>query len=314
MSKLYVKLNPVVNGEKDTGTTIYPFVNANVMDSENATNGQVLTADGNGGSSWQTLENGEMPIVTRNVEIESTDWVSDGITGYSYSADIEVQGATEYDTSIVTFDPADADSGDFASICDTTEDTVTIYSKTARNVTIPLILTVKTDTAPTPPPIVTDPAILYETGTQTVKMAWSELESGDYLSFSNGTLNGGSNRQQLDGDLVISSGVTSIGFSAFDGCSSLTSITIPNSIVSILAYAFYGCSSLTSVTIPSSVTRLGSYAFTSCSGLTSLIINADYNNETNSNTLTSGQNYGYDQYPNIIYSDGYYDVNWDKVT
>ena len=66
--------------------------------------------------------------------------------------------------------------------------------------------------------------------------------------------------------------VTSIGESAFSGCSGLTSITIPSGVTSIGKYAFSNCSGLTSITIPSSVTSIGGGAFSSCSGLTSITI------------------------------------------
>ena len=66
--------------------------------------------------------------------------------------------------------------------------------------------------------------------------------------------------------------VTSIGDYAFRDCSSLTSVTIPNSVTSIGHSAFYECSSLTSVTIGNSVTSIGEEAFYGCSSLTSVAI------------------------------------------
>ena len=66
--------------------------------------------------------------------------------------------------------------------------------------------------------------------------------------------------------------VTSIGVEVFSGCSSLTSIKIPEGVTSIKSSAFLGCSSLTSIDIPESLTSIGSYAFEGCSSLTSINI------------------------------------------
>ena len=72
--------------------------------------------------------------------------------------------------------------------------------------------------------------------------------------------------------ITLPSGVTSIGDSAFSGCIGLTSITLPSGVTKIGNYAFEGCSGLTSLTLPSGVTKIGNYAFSSCRGLTSLTL------------------------------------------
>ena len=68
--------------------------------------------------------------------------------------------------------------------------------------------------------------------------------------------------------------VTAIGNYAFIVCTSLTSVTIPNSITSIGQGAFFGCSGLTSISIPNSVTSIGAEAFRSCSFVSVTIPNS----------------------------------------
>ena len=65
--------------------------------------------------------------------------------------------------------------------------------------------------------------------------------------------------------------VTSIGYMAFNWCSSLMSVTMPNSVTSIGEGVFMN-SSITGIMIPSSVTSIGPHAFDGCSGLTSVTI------------------------------------------
>ncbi|MDD7292972.1 MAG: leucine-rich repeat domain-containing protein [Clostridiaceae bacterium] len=81
----------------------------------------------------------------------------------------------------------------------------------------------------------------------------------------------------ISGDVVIPDTlggypVTRIGSDAFNGCTGLTSVIIPDSVTNIGNYAFYRCTGLTSITIPDSVTSIGKDAFLGCTGLTSVTI------------------------------------------
>ena len=70
--------------------------------------------------------------------------------------------------------------------------------------------------------------------------------------------------------------VASLDASCFEGCSGLTSITIPSSVTSLGERCFSDCSGLTSITIPSSVTSLGGACFGRCLNLESVYFEGKY--------------------------------------
>ena len=86
---------------------------------------------------------------------------------------------------------------------------------------------------------------------------------------------------KVSGDLILPSNpkdgntkfnLIEIGEQAFNWCTGLTSIVIPNSVQTIGYRAFYNCSGLPSIVIPNSVSTIGNGAFAYCSGLTSVDI------------------------------------------
>ena len=72
--------------------------------------------------------------------------------------------------------------------------------------------------------------------------------------------------------IVIPDSVISIGGSTFSGCTSLAEIVIPDSVTSIGGYAFSYCTSLTEIVIPDSVTTIGESAFSGCASLAEIVV------------------------------------------
>ena len=120
----------------------------------------------------------------------------------------------------------------------------------------------------------------------------------------------------------IPNSVTTIGNNAFSSCSGLISCTIGSGVTSIGGSAFDSCTNLTSITIGSGVTSIGNSAFYNCTNLTSIVSNATtaptIQSSTFQNIKTGGTltvpigSSGYDTWMGTVYYYlGYY--NWTKV-
>lgn len=85
-------------------------------------------------------------------------------------------------------------------------------------------------------------------------------------SIDNNAFNGCTNLQSI----ILPEGVTAIGPGAFSGCSSLQSIIIPEGVTALRTNSFAGCSSLTTIDIPSSVNTIQGSVFYNCTNLESV--------------------------------------------
>lgn len=81
--------------------------------------------------------------------------------------------------------------------------------------------------------------------------------------------------QSISGTCTVKRGTKTIAGRAFDSCSDLESIIIPDSVVSIGNHAFFSCSSLKSITIPKNVTSIGDEVFYNCFDLASINVDSD---------------------------------------
>ncbi|MCR4852305.1 MAG: leucine-rich repeat domain-containing protein [Prevotella sp.] len=82
--------------------------------------------------------------------------------------------------------------------------------------------------------------------------------------------------------------VVAIYDNAFQNCSSITSINIPNIVTTIGNKAFEGCSGLTSLSIGKKIKSIGQNAFKGCSGLNSITVasgNTVYDSRNNCNAI-----------------------------
>ncbi|MBQ8374117.1 MAG: leucine-rich repeat domain-containing protein [Clostridia bacterium] len=71
---------------------------------------------------------------------------------------------------------------------------------------------------------------------------------------------------------MIPNSVNSISWYVFDGCASLTSVTLPNSLIRLDYSVFSGCSSLESIEIPTGCVQLGSSLFKGCTAMDTIFI------------------------------------------
>lgn len=96
--------------------------------------------------------------------------------------------------------------------------------------------------------------------------------------------------------ITIPNSVTTIGSGVFSNCTGLTSISIGSGVTTIGNNAFQGCTGLTSITIPNSVTTIGEAAFSGCRGLASATIGSG---------VTSIDDYAFYACPNLLEVDSY---------
>lgn len=111
--------------------------------------------------------------------------------------------------------------------------------------------------------------------------------------------------------------VTSIGYEAFRGCTTMTNIVIPNSVTYVGKNAFFQCFGLTDVSLPSSVTIIDKWAFSHCTGLKSVFIPNSVTSIgeyafAHCSSLTSFTNYA--ETPQVISENVFYNTDKNNCT
>ncbi len=97
--------------------------------------------------------------------------------------------------------------------------------------------------------VLSEDGVLTVSGEGTMN-SWTEEDSAPWVAYN-----------EMITEVVIASGVTSIGDYAFYGCTNLTKVSVATSVTTVGASAFEGCTSLTSVVISTEVETIGERAY-----------------------------------------------------
>jgi archaellum component FlaG (FlaF/FlaG flagellin family) len=109
-------------------------------------------------------------------------------------------------------------------------------------------------------------------GADTNDLTW--VVNGDGISITITDCDTAASGALVIPEILEGKAVTSIGNQAFQGCTNLASIELPDSLTSLGNYAFLDCTSLANITLPDSVTSIGNYAFYQCTSLASINVPA----------------------------------------
>lgn len=81
--------------------------------------------------------------VYQNLIVDTFQQITEINSIYNFYSDILIEGVTENDYASVIFSATDALSGIFSPTCETLENIVRIFSKSANSITIPTIIIIK---------------------------------------------------------------------------------------------------------------------------------------------------------------------------